>query len=91
MPQEQLQLYASGRSKHLPHDLCVVLKAMQFLVHLPVYKVITEASAEHCVQKTGRAHLVLMMMMTRAAMKIQASPLCYRLLRTQPLSPLISF
>ena len=60
-------------------------------MHILVSRVITEGSAKHCMQKTVRAHLALMMMMmmARAAMIIQANPLCHRLLRTEPLCVLI--
>ena len=45
MPQQQLQLYAIGRSKHLPHDLYVVLNATDFQMHRSVSKAITEANS----------------------------------------------
>lgn len=46
MPQERLQLYAIERSKHLPHDLYAILKALESQMHIIGSKDITEASAE---------------------------------------------
>ena len=58
-------------------------------MHMSRHEAITETSAEHCIHRTGQAHLARMMMKARAVMMMQMTCLCYPLLHTVPLFLLI--